>query len=200
MTNQLPLLPVHPLPDIPGKRHGQTDRHRAVTNRSGETWHKVPLLALGEGKRTSGGQAIGSLGPLQVLGTHQTACGRGDSQRVLEMELWEKWSVLGVGPALHPCGDLNPHSVSITWVSSARGKTSSISRSGRVQWGCWGFWDMLAFWSTCGESWGTVYFLGSISSLSIGPQPVLAPGLTVQAVFQENLLCLKDRGGEVLEG
>lgn len=52
---------------------------------------------------------------------------------------------------------------------------------------------MFAFWSTCGESQGTVYFLGSVSSLGIGPQPTLAPGLTVYAVLQENLLCLKDR-------
>lgn len=55
---------------------------------------------------------------------------------------------------------------------------------------------MFAFGGTYGESWGTVYFLGSISSFGIGPQPAQAPGLTVQAVFQENLLCLKDRETE----
>ena len=130
----------------------------------------------------SGGQAIGSLGPLQVVGTHQTACGHGDCQKVLEMELWEERSELSVSTAPQPWEmgwGLNPHSVSITWVSSTGGKTWSISRSGRVQWGCWGFWDMFALWSTCGESWGTVYFLGNISSLGIGSQAALAPGLTM---------------------
>lgn len=50
----------------------------------------------------SGGTAIRSLGPLQAVGTHQTACGHGDCQKVLEMELWERKSEFGVSPALQP--------------------------------------------------------------------------------------------------
>lgn len=40
----------------------------------------------------SGGQAIVSLHPLQVAATHLTAFGHGGCLKVLEMELWERWS------------------------------------------------------------------------------------------------------------
>lgn len=154
------------------------------------------MWALGEGYRMSGGQAPGSLGPLQEANTHQTACGHGDCQKVLERELWERQSESSVSPALQApgrAGDPNPHSISVTWVSSARGETSSISRSGRLQQGGWGFWDRFAFWSTCEENWGTNCRLPWKCLLSWNRTTALTPGLTVQAVFQKDLLCLKDR-------
>lgn len=81
-------------------------------------------------------------------------------------------------------------SISFTCVPTSRGETSSILKSGRPKWGCRRLWDRLTFRSTCGERFAAnPLFLGSNPSTST-PNP--RPQLTVQAVFKENLFCLKE--------
>lgn len=105
---------------------------------------------------------------------------------------WEEG--LGV-QFLSPGGEAGggtPGSISFTCVPLSRSETSSVSGLGRPKQGCRRLWDRLTFRSTCGERLGAnnLLFLGSNSSTSTPPNP--RPQLTVQAVFKQNLFCLKD--------
>lgn len=172
-----------------------------------ETRHKGPSLALGGGRSDVRVQfppqsPVPRWKELTRLsaatagnrGAWRRSCGTDRSEPCCESSsrLLGKEGAAGIIPESEgEVGRGTQESISFTCVPTSRGEISSILKSGRPKRGCRRLWDRLTFRNTCGEGLAAnPIFLGSIPSTSTLPNPT--PQLTVQAVFKENLFCLKE--------